>query len=81
MAELWTSDEAGEISCHDEKFDYTEDNGEPLTKQKTDVVNFTLKKQHFGGEEDDTQEGYKTQTYGSITADVQVRDGMSALGP
>lgn len=44
MAESWTSDEAGEISCHDEKFDYTEDNGEPLTKQKTDVVNFTLKK-------------------------------------
>ena len=44
MAELWASDEAREISSHDAKFDYTEDSGEPLTKQKSDVVSFIAEK-------------------------------------
>lgn len=44
MARLWASDEAGEISGHDAKFDHTEEIGEPPTKWETDVVSFTVEK-------------------------------------
>lgn len=65
MAELWAPEEAREISCHDKKFNHhTDDSGEPVTAQKTNVVSIALQKYHFGGKIEDRWEGGKTGACG-----------------